>query len=663
MQLTKIQIKNFRSIKSQTITFDHNCLILIGKNESGKSNILKAIAAVFNQYKVSDKDKRKRIGNEKIDGYYVRAILKLSEKDFEILLSKFQQKYKNIEHIIFSNGKTLRDFIKNIFHEFLIQIDIKKGKDTHYAYWEYDKNEFCLKRNICLIGNSFNAMVHDKKVSGLGINASTIDSPLNMKQYGNSLADLIKDTQSADSLFSTRICNIGALDSFNAKAYNGSAPGVPSINNSVNIMINKPVFINDLIFILFDLVKELYSENPYYCHYWEYSNDFLLPDSIDIESFIKTPSDYLPIENIFALCGRNDIKNEFANALKEDGDYVNLLEQVSEGVTRILRDIWKDFSETSIQLHHNGTEISIKIANKAKYSCEDRSDGFKKMLSILLMLSAQARSNRIGNRDIILINEPEQSLYPFSVRCLRDELLKIAENANIICSTHSPYMIDSECIERHLIVKKEEDVTTISKQKTFAAYSSDELLLRAFGTSIFESLQNKNIVFEGWLDKKLFQKYCSFHKKTRTFKAIGKVHLSGISGVKTLVQLLILANKKFIIVADSDDASNTEGEKFKNDYQEFSATWLSYADTVKNVVTMEDFLSPTYIAKNIKIKFPEFSYDESKSALKNIEFASKNDKNIKQEIKNVLIENLKSEDIRPQYGNFVEHLKEKLAKL
>jgi len=55
MKLAKIQIENFRSIRTQTVEFDHNCLILIGKNEAGKTNLLKAIAAVFGEYKVSRK--------------------------------------------------------------------------------------------------------------------------------------------------------------------------------------------------------------------------------------------------------------------------------------------------------------------------------------------------------------------------------------------------------------------------------------------------------------------------------------------------------------------------------------------------------------------------------------------------------------------------------
>lgn len=78
MELTKIQIENFRSIKSENIILDHNCIILLGKNEAGKSNVLKAIAAVLGEYIVLNKDKRKRIDNEEIKNYYIRAVIKLN---------------------------------------------------------------------------------------------------------------------------------------------------------------------------------------------------------------------------------------------------------------------------------------------------------------------------------------------------------------------------------------------------------------------------------------------------------------------------------------------------------------------------------------------------------------------------------------------------------
>ena len=64
MKIKEIHIENFRSIKNETIVMDKNCLILLGKNEAGKSNVLKAIAALFGQYSLTVKDQRKNINNE-----------------------------------------------------------------------------------------------------------------------------------------------------------------------------------------------------------------------------------------------------------------------------------------------------------------------------------------------------------------------------------------------------------------------------------------------------------------------------------------------------------------------------------------------------------------------------------------------------------------------
>jgi predicted ATP-dependent endonuclease of OLD family len=563
--------------------FDHNCLILVGKNEAGKSNILKAIAAVFGQYKVSDKDKRKRIDNEKIKGYYVRAIIKLDENDFSELLKRLRGKYTNMECIVFKSNKTLRGYIKAIFHEFLVQIDIADNKNINYLYWSYTKNDFDLKDDIYLNGVAFNTTKTGTK---------------------------------------------------------------PSIS-----------------LLIFEELKKMYNEKLYICHYWKYDKEkHLLPNSINIETFKASPSSCLSLQNIFLLSNIENIKDEFVKAHAEDGDYENLLERVSKKVTSEFQKIWQDFKETSIQLRHNGTEISIKIVDKAKYICEERSDGFKKFISFLLMLSTQARANKIGERDIILIDEPDQSLYPTSARYLRDELLKISEKTKVIFSTHSPYMIDANCIDRHLIVEKKEDVTTAKKQAKNASYSNDELLRQAIGASIFDSLHNKNIIFEGWLDKELFEKYRMFNK-IDGFEKIGVVYLQGISGVETLVQMLILASKRFIIISDSDKPSNDKRKEFENAYMEFSQNWLSYADVVKNVSTMEDFLATAYISEHLKKENPKFIYDASKSAIGNIEIIANKDKERRQKIKNELVNRIDKKDINKDYGDFINKLKEKLSKL
>lgn len=581
MELSRIIIKNFRSIKAAEIRFDHNCLILLGKNEAGKSNILKAIAAVFDQYMVGDKDRRKRIDNEKIEDYQVIAIYSLAESDFKTIEDKFKSKFKITRDIEFKNGRTLHDYVKIVFREFLRIIDIANGKKARYSYWAYNKADFVLLQKLYIVN--------------------------------------------------------GAIETL---------PG------GVALDLQKEVF---------SIITEMFEENSHKCNFWQYSEEHILPSRVDSEEFIATPEMIKGLENIFILCKRENIKKEFADALSQDGDYANLLEQVSKEITTTFQEIWPDFKGTSIHLQPNGDEILIKIANKAKYSCEDRSDGFKKFISILLMLSTQARANKIRENDLILIDEPDQSLYPTSAQYLKEELLEISKKAKVMYATHSQYMIDSTCIERHLIVEKTDDITTIRKEDCNSPFSHDELLRRAIGTSIFECLQPVNIIFEGWLDKEIFNKHCTAKKITKEFNAYGKVYLGGISGVETLVQLLILANKKFVIVSDSDQTSNNKRMEFERNYPKFKNSWFSYADICAGVITMEDFIETDHIESVLtKNGYASYVYNAKKSAIENIEKAVGNNKEEKQTIKNKIIASLPKGKIKTEYETFIEKLKEKL---
>jgi gas vesicle protein len=253
-----------------------------------------------------------------------------------------------------------------------------------------------------------------------------------------------------------------------------------------------------------------------------------------------------------------------------------------------------------------------------------------------------------------LIDEPDQSLYPSSAEYLRNELINISETARIIYATHSQYMIDSNCIERHLVIEKKDDITTINIQDKNAPFCEDELLRRAIGSSIFEVIRPKNIIFEGWLDKELFSKYCCYNKKNSEYNQYGVVYLGGISGVETLVQLLILANKKFVIVSDSDAVSKNKRKDFEENYEEFVLSWLSYGDVVEGIQTMEDFLSVEWITKNLQKESPDFVYDTSKKAIENIENVVKDSKEKKQQIKKNMINELRKADINDNYSVFRE---------
>lgn len=82
MQITSLCIKNFKSIKHLEISDIDNSLILVGKNNTGKTGILDAIRAAFGSYQVSLMD-----FNEKKQNIEISITLRLTNDDFTRLHS------------------------------------------------------------------------------------------------------------------------------------------------------------------------------------------------------------------------------------------------------------------------------------------------------------------------------------------------------------------------------------------------------------------------------------------------------------------------------------------------------------------------------------------------------------------------------------------------
>lgn len=64
MRLTSVQIRNFRSISFLELPLDPSCRVLVGINESGKSNILRALASLGTYMPSKQRDVREPLPSE-----------------------------------------------------------------------------------------------------------------------------------------------------------------------------------------------------------------------------------------------------------------------------------------------------------------------------------------------------------------------------------------------------------------------------------------------------------------------------------------------------------------------------------------------------------------------------------------------------------------------
>ena len=76
MQLTYLHIHNFKSIRNMEITDIDSALILVGKNNTGKTSVLDAVCAVCGYYSVQESD-----FNEKLQAIRIEASISIDEED------------------------------------------------------------------------------------------------------------------------------------------------------------------------------------------------------------------------------------------------------------------------------------------------------------------------------------------------------------------------------------------------------------------------------------------------------------------------------------------------------------------------------------------------------------------------------------------------------
>ena len=60
MQITSVHIRNFKAIREMEIHGIENALILVGKNNTGKTSVLDAIRAVAGSYQIQESDFNER---------------------------------------------------------------------------------------------------------------------------------------------------------------------------------------------------------------------------------------------------------------------------------------------------------------------------------------------------------------------------------------------------------------------------------------------------------------------------------------------------------------------------------------------------------------------------------------------------------------------------
>ena len=527
--------------------------MLVGINESGKSNIIKAVSLLNKDVEISKNDIRDQGHDEEvITTAHVRFIFKVDD----FLIKKIFDQVKK-----FVLCKSFSSIIIDISG---MPLDIKR-------LCEY-KNEVLYSANLIkqtkmMLNYQLPVAIckiHDgwKKIkSGSTFNVGTPDAPIDISQYK------IVNTNDYKEI----------PDSFLEELT------IPELNNFVGAHL-----------------IEVCSKYLPTAILWEYSEENLLPGKISYSNFIADPNICAPLKNMFSLAGYSQPGKVLQEAEGKTNGIKNILRKVSQNTTAHMQSVWPEWKKQNVILYQNGDFLEAGIEDEFNvYSLSRRSDGFKRFFTFLLMISAENKTENIYD-NIILIDEPDIGLHPSGVQYLRDELNKIAENNQVLVSTHSIFMIDKVIIDRHLIVEKKKEITTFKKVEA-SNILDEEVIYKALGYSLYEILKPANIIFEGWRDKNIFSIFARSKpgkliiNKTTSAK-MGLLHAMGVKDVGRVANVCENVTRKYIIITDSDGPAKERKKRFEG-----SGEWVCYDDIDKiKAVTTEDFVNNKVINSSIK---------------------------------------------------------------
>lgn len=189
---------------------------------------------------------------------------------------------------------------------------------------------------------------------------------------------------------------------------------------------------------------------------------------------------------------------------------------------------------------------------------ESRSKGFQWFFSFYLVFLVESQE---GHRDaILLLDEPGLHLHPTAQQELIAFFERLSETNPLIYSTHSPFLIDGEHIHRVRPVKEDE---TGHAQVTWDTWPADRETLfplqAAAGYAMVRGLfqHHQNVLVEGISD------YLYLHSLSMLCRAVGlsalsdDVYITPCGGTKNMghIAALFLGHRvRPVVLLDSDDA-------------------------------------------------------------------------------------------------------------
>jgi energy-coupling factor transporter ATP-binding protein EcfA2 len=125
-----------------------------------------------------------------------------------------------------------------------------------------------------------------------------------------------------------------------------------------------------------------------------------------------------------------------------------LLQSASARLTEVFREWWRQ-GDYRFRFEADGDHFRIWVADDRRpeeIELEGRSTGLQWFLSFYLVFLVESRDTHSGC--ILLLDEPGLSLHPLAQRDLSDFFDGLAQHNQLLYTTHSPFLVDADRLDR-----------------------------------------------------------------------------------------------------------------------------------------------------------------------------------------------------------------------
>lgn len=368
--------------------------------------------------------------------------------------------------------------------------------------------------------------------------------------------------------------------------------------------------------------------------------------------------------------GSEPSKAEIEKAEKDKEERTILLQSAAAKLTKDFRDWWKQ-GDYNFRFVADGSYFTIWVSDKKRPSevqLDLRSTGLQWFLSFYLVFLVESQNKH--KNAILLLDEAGLTLHPLAQKDLSLFFNNLSNNNQIINTTHSPFIVDTNNIDRCKVVYIDNDGYTVASDNL--RQGNDALneksiyaVHAALGLSVSDILLQgcKPVIVEGPSDQiylNTIKQILISNKSISPKDEIVFVPSGGVKGVKGVVSIICGKNVELpFVILDSDKSGEDCKKKLMDSlYKEENKRILEVKDfcklensEIEDLILTEDIIKAVdkIMPRNVEEDFSD-SFDESNPIVPQIEsFAKSQNVNLSNGWKVELAKKVKSIMLKRTY--------------